>query len=420
MELEPTAAIPTGGEDNENTLQNIGDIPPGGDLPSVNPDTSDALDALLKEKQNPPTETPPPAPVVDPAAPPVTTPPPVVPEPTFETVEPPPNVKPKTVEAFTQIKALAKKAVTAAEKRALAAEARAKELEDASKAQKALTPETEKELEELRTFRKSLDVEADPQFKEFDTKVAENEAAILSRLKDAGASEELLAKVKEIGVADVDWDSLASKLPPSVRRVIDAKLVENENFKDAKKQAVAKAKANADEFFKTRTEAQTKQAEARLEQTKQNLDKYIPQMAWLATKPVPVDAKPEEKTALEAHNKLVAETKQDIAQALQDDSPEMRAILVLGYAQLKEARRDLTTVQATAAAEKKALEAKVTAAEERATKAEEFAKRIKGASTSRIQSSAPPTTAAPAKVDYRTDTGTALDTHLAELLAAKE
>ncbi len=99
---------------------------------------------------------------------------------------------------------------------------------------------------------------------------------------------------------------------------------------------------------------------------------------------------------------------------------EMRAVLVLGYAQLKQVRTEYTGFQAVVAAEKKALEAKVTAAEERAAKAEAFVAKVKGSSTARIQSSAPPTgEKAPVQVDYKMDTGSALDAHLAELRAQK-
>ncbi len=429
MALEPTSAILEGGDDG-NHLQNLADIPTGDGLPSVNPDTSDALDALLAKQTAEKEGAPDPAPVatVTPVTPatPVTPDPaavvaPVVPAPTYDSIEPPPNVKPKTAEAFTQIKTLAKEAVTAAEKRAADAEARAAKLEEDAKASKSLTPETEKELEELRTFRKSLEVESDPQFKEFDTKIAANEEFILSRLKQAGASDELVAKVKEIGVSDVNWDELAGKLPPSLRRIVDAKLVENETIAENKKQAITKAKANVDEFFKARTEAEAKQTTARQEKTKAEVDRHLPQMGWLAVKPIPADAKPEEKAALEAHNKLVTETKEDIGQALQDDSPEMRAVLVLGFAQLKRVRADLAAVQAETAAGRKALEAQIATLTKERDDAKKFVEKFKGASTARIQSSAPPS-GEPKKVEinHNTDTASALDTLLAAKLAERE
>ncbi len=438
--MEPTTAIPQGGEDKGH-LQDLTQVP-GGELPGVNPDASEALDQLLaaktKEKADAaegtpaPEPKPAPAPKPDPAAPapkPDATPAPV-PDPaapatppaveTYESVEPPPNVKPKTAESFAKVKTLAKAAITAAEEKAAAAEKRALELEEKSKNAKALTPETEKELEELRKFRTSLDVEADPQFKQFDAKIAANEEAILSRLKTAGASDEVIAKIKEIGISDVNWDELTQKMPAQVRRLIDSKLVDNENLADQKKQAINAAKANADEFLKTRSQAQENQAKERQDKTRQEIDKHLPQMTWLALKPIPTDAKPEERAGLEAHNKLVTDTKADLDSALNEDTPEMRAALLLSYAQLRRVREDIKVVQSDATAKEKALQDQITALTKERDEANAFVKRVKGASTARIHSSAPPSDAPAApKVDHTTDPSSALDAARDAVLAAK-
>ena len=341
----------------------------------------------------------------------------------FDAVELPPYTKPKAAEAFATVKTLARERIAAAEEKArVLAEELAAANKKAGEAGK-LPPEVEKELIELREFRQKLDVEADPSFREFDSKITSNDELIYAKLKQAGVDDAGIDKIKKFGgPKELDLESLGDKLPAPIRRYIEGKVFENEDLAAKKDQAIAQAKKNAGEFLKAREEATQTSAASRQKAVETQITEMRPQLAWLQPKDIPANAKPEEKAALQAHNAFVAKIEGDLKDVIADDSPTMRAILVLGYAQLHKVRDDLAAEKAASKKAEDAHKAALAEVEGKLKKAEDLIARIKGSSTTRLRDSSAPGAGDPkakAKVNLNEDTGSALDRLRAEHEAAK-
>lgn len=443
-------AIPKGGDDG---LQHLETIVAGGELPSSAPETSDALDALLKQAQGGEpeptaeekaakekadaadaakvkadaeaeaarvkaaaegTETDEAKKIREAAEKDAAAKAAAAAKETFADVKLPEYTKPKAAEAFTKVKTLAKIEIDAATERATTSEAKVKELEKKLADKPGLDPATEAELKELRAFRQKLDVEASPEFKEFDTRAKSNEESIFGKLKTAGFPDEMIAKIKEIGVGEVDWEPVFAKIPPQVRRYIEAKLVENEDLGEKKTAAITAAKANAAEYLKTRDPSQ--QGAALATATKAKVDEFAPSLDWLKDQQPTEKSTEDEKKAITAHNTFVKEIREDMAATVHDNSPETKAILIVGYAQLRRVRADFENFKADKAAEIEKLTGE-------RDKAQNLLDRVKNKSTARLSGSAPevkPGAETKKGVDLNEDTGSVLDRMRASVEAERE
>lgn len=331
-------------------------------------------------------------------------------------VELPSNVKPNTVKSFDRVKEVARERIAAIAKEK---EILAKEIETLkAKTSEGLPKEVEAELKSLREFRAKLDVEADPAFTSFDKTVADNTEAIYARLAATpGIEAKTVDAIKALGgPAEVDWDAPNIKLPAALRRFIDAKLVENETIADKKTKAIADAKSNADQYLATRREEQTKGTEVQNKAVETEIETLLPKFPWFKELKAKDGASDEDKTAIDNHNKLVADAKETLKDAVNDNSPTMRAILAVGYAQLLKTRADFTSFKATAAAKEKQLTTDLEAATTLIAK-------IKKSSTTRLRETAAEEDGggkASKQVDLATPGTDALDKHLAAIQAAKE
>lgn len=334
----------------------------------------------------------------------------------LDAVELPPNVKPKTVESFTQLKDAARVRIAAVSKER---DALTKEVETLrAKTVEGLPKEVEAELKSLREFRAKIDVEADPIFSSFDKTVAENTEAIYAKLAATpGIDATQIAKIKELGgPGAVDWDAPNITLPSALRRFIDTKLVENETLADKKTKALADAKTNAEQYLSTRREEQTKGAEAQNKAVETEIDALLPKFPWFKELKAKEGASAEDKTAIENHNKLVVDATATLKDAVNDNSPAMRAILAVGYAQLLKTRADYASFKVTAAAKEKQLTTDLEAANTLIAK-------IKKSSTTRLRETAAEEdggSKTSKQVDISTPGTDALDKHRDAILAAKE
>jgi hypothetical protein len=300
----------------------------------------------------------------------------------FDAIALPPYSKPKTNESFDKLKTLARERVAAAEQERDALRKERDEL--ATKLGAGVPVEIENELKELRTFRSKLDVEADPEFRTFDKTVADNIESIYNRLKADKFTDAHIEEIKKLGgPAEVDWDSIAGKMSPSVKRFIDAKLVENETIADKKTRAIEEAKKNADEYLRTKQAAQTDVVSQHNKQVELKVKELVPQLGWLEERKAKDGATAAEKSAVEAHNKLVAESNEFLKQATTDSSPELRSLLAVGYVQLLKSRVDITRITAESTEKIKKLESDLKELTEKYEK-------VKGASTARLNPSAKP------------------------------
>lgn len=334
----------------------------------------------------------------------------------LDTVELPPHTKPRTAESFAKLKFMARERLTAIQKER--DELKSKYEQAEQKAKDGMTPEVKKELEELRAFRQKVDVEADPAFTEWDAKVKSNDELIYGRLKSSGFSEDTLKKIQELGgPANVDWDAVGDKLPAGLKRYIEGKVFENEDLAEKKKAAIAKAKENAAEYLKTRQTQLSKGAEQIIQETTEEFTKVRANLKWFAKQDVS-KAKPEEKALVEAHNKLVDDIEADVKDALADNSPGMKSLLVSAYCQARRSKFEYDVL-------KSSTDAKIEQLQKELTEKSSLLERIKKSGTPRLSSSAPTTpskqtSAQKTAAEINEHGSDALDRHLKEALAEQE
>lgn len=334
----------------------------------------------------------------------------------FDKVTLPPYTKPASVTAFATVKQMAREqiATIAREKAELQAKFEAAEKARAE-AGSGIAPEVEKELKELRDFRLKFDVEADPSFQSYDKTVSENHDLILARMRASGVDEASVKRIQEIGVGHVEWEDVLPKLPANLKRFIEGKLYENDNLVEKKKLAIETAKSNASEFVRTRQEELYKGNEGRQKTTMAEFNALLPNMDWLKKETIDPKADAAVKAKAEETNKLVDKVTTDLQEAINDDSPRMRAVLIGGFAKLIRLQYDFENTKAAHKAEVEKLNA--TVAEKDA-----FIARIKKSSTSRLSSAAPGIgeTKTKSKTDVTESPSEALDRHYREAVAAQE
>ncbi|MEY4932557.1 MAG: hypothetical protein RLZZ403_877, partial [Pseudomonadota bacterium] len=144
--------------------------------------------------------------------------------------------------------------------------------------------------------------------------------------------------------------------------------------------------------------------EGRQKAMEKEFNELKPNLEWMQEIKVPATATAAEKAKAEKNNAIVARVNSDLQEAINDDSPRMRAILIAGFAQLMKTRTDLEDIKAEKDAELAKLNATL---KER----DDFIARIKKSTTGRLNSAAPsPGDPRPApKVDYHEDGASAVE-----------
>lgn len=302
-----------------------------------------------------------------------------IPEPDeLDKVELPPNAKAKSTEAFSEVKRVAREKISLLVTKTKELEVKVAELESKTK-DGGLTSEIKTELEELRGFRAKMDVEADPAFKSFDIKAAEVTESIYAKLLTGGATAPVIAKIKELGgIAEVNWEPILKNLPDQIRRSVEAKLVEVEDLGERKTKAIKEAKENAGKYLAEKQEQSAKHREISTQKALAYGEKLLAETEWMKPKQVPSGATPAEKTKIEDYNKFLKDASVAVSEAAKDDSPEMRAALGLGVAELLKVRRDF-------AEHKSSSEAQIRELEKNLKEAQALLEKIKKGSTQRLR-----------------------------------
>jgi len=360
---------------------------PGADqsanMPSISAETSSALDDLLKQQQDENEPAPPKGPErgVDgkflpasgatgaPAAP-APTDEPVVSGATGATGAPaapdpfdapaPAKLSPKASEAFENVKRLAKEKLAALQTERDELDKKYKELSEKSG---RLDPKVEEELKELREFRRKLDVEADPEFQKYDVESTAQADSIYGKLLGVGVAQATVDKIKAMGgIFKVQWDPILEKIPSQARRFIEVKLTQLEDLKEKKAAAITAAKKNSEEFLQKRAQSTEISKKEFRDHASKTLDTMIPKLDWFVEKKPTDKSTDAEKASIVEHNKLLTDTKEAVKEAMEDDSPEMRAFLAVGLAQLMKLRVDYSSSLASHKSEVEKLTAELAAA----------------------------------------------------------
>lgn len=396
-------------ENQDTTLS----LPKADDIAS----TGDALDALLKEKQDKkkadtdggdddaaPAVEPkkdddgkPPGDAAAAATPPVSAAPPVDATPPEDPHKKkadelfkdapslPANASPKSTEAFSAVKIKAAQEVSARDKQIEDLGKKVADLE--AKLKNPVPDATVKELEELRQFRNKLDVEADPKFKEFDRHVATSHEFIYAELRKSPiVTDATIEAIKKYGGPEfVDIEELFKKInDPTIRRNVEQEITSIEKIKFSKREAIKSAKTNIDHYVAERQKEWENSENRHVEETKVKLDEYTSKIEWLKPRELAPGADENTKKAVASHNAFVEDIKTKLGTALHDNSPEMRAIMLTATAQLLYLQNLYEPLKAAYESQSKEL-----------TELKAKMDKIKAASLSRLPNGAAPATATP-------------------------
>lgn len=307
----------------------------------------------------------------------------------FSDIQLPPNAKGKSAEAFASIKLKAAQEIAAREKEIEDLRAQVSERDEKLKAPPS--EEQTRELEELRNFRTKFDIEADPEFDKFNTQVKQTQEFIYAQLRKSPAvtDETIEAIRKHGGPENVNMDKIFEKIEdPSLQRLVEAKLSDIEMAKFNKEQALKSAKDNVKQYVDGRRKAYEESANNHVKATEQELQALTktPVFGWMTKQEAKAGATAEEKSAISAHNKFVTDINSQVQEALKDDSPQMRAILIAGMANfiwLQKRHGDQN--------------AELKAASEKVKELTASLDKVKGASISRLNNSSAPPGAPPPK-----------------------
>jgi len=296
----------------------------------------------------------------------------------------PANASPKSSEAFSGVKIRAVREISALE--AKNAELSKQLAEASEKLKNPVPPELEKELNEHRTWRAKLDVESDPKFNSFDKEVASAQDFVYAQLKKSPAiTDDIIAQIKKHGGPEnVNLEKIfAGVKDPTLQRLVESKIADIEQIKWKKEEAIKSAKQNIQEYLSTRSKEWEQSATHHNKETSKHLNGIVSKLDWFKEKAVDPKADEPARKEAEEHNKFIKETQAQVQAALSDDSPEMRAIMLAGMAQLFHHQKSLASEKIAHEATKKEIEAAKTQVAEITAKYD----KLKNASVSRLRES---------------------------------
>lgn len=293
----------------------------------------------------------------------------------------PPNASPKSAEAFATIKVKAAQEISAREQRIAELEAEKKALEE--KAANPVTPEVERELKTLREWQAKLDVEIDPKFKEYTKTIEIDREFIYAQLRRSPkVTDEVIERIKKHGGPEnVLMDKIFTEIgDKTIQTLVESKIASIETAKFNRDQAIKAAKENINGYMSEREKEWQKSATQHNDNTKTILEKeLLPKLDYLKIQTAKPGADEATRKSVEAHNKWVTETLGLVNSALEDDSPDMRAVMIVGMAQLLHLKPQLAAAQTRVATLEKEL-----------ADANKKISEFKGASVSRLRESAVP------------------------------
>lgn len=243
----------------------------------------------------------------------------------LDSLRPHPNTPKTQITNFDNLKQIAKEARALARQYASGLEATAKELEDLkAKPPTGLTPEVEAELKDLRELRTAVMLENDPHFAgEWNSKLQSADDQLIGFLVENGLPKETADKYKEAGFDNIPWKDVReaiTKDPQSYRILpyFDSLMAQRMGLERQRKDEIAKLRSNQPAFIE-RVRGSEKAA---VEKWQKDMSDYarsregMKRHEWLLLKPVPADATPEQKQAIETENKRLQDTFKVVADQL--------------------------------------------------------------------------------------------------------
>lgn len=283
---------------------------------------------------------------------------PETPEKAYEDIKLRSDASPKTVETFNAVKARAverenavRAEIEAVTKAKLVLEARLTEFE---KNKGALPEDVAKEVKELREYRALREVASRPEFKEkFDSKIEANFESIYTLFKQEGWTDEKVQALKNFPenqrIAFIE-QKIIPLLTDGQKRVVSAKIFDSVNIAEAKQKELDAARTDADKILAELREAPLKVRAQKDTEFANVLRPKLQRLPFVYAKEIPTTATPAEKAEIENHNAFALELQNDIRRAIADESPEIRAEVILAVPLARHQARQLKLVTARAEA----------------------------------------------------------------------
>lgn len=265
-----------------------------------------------------------------------------------------PHDKPKTAKRINALLSKIKEVESRETETRKQAEEKAKrlaELEQQLSTVKSSDPTTDEkvkaQLDELAMYRRRYELDNDPELKEkFDTRIEAQESAIVDHLKKRGATDELVKLIQNEGgwarfassnntmtLPDEDGgtrqvsmaelaETIVNALPLGERKAIEAAMMDQIQTQSAKKLHYEDQVKKAKEYFSKRDEEGRKaQAEQQrqIEEARKSVEKWqseVEQSDWLKDKDLPAKATPEQKQAIQEHNRYNAQLRSLLKKAV--------------------------------------------------------------------------------------------------------
>lgn len=269
----------------------------------------------------------------------------------------PPGASPKSHEAFATIKIKAAQDISDRDAKIAELEKSVAELKEAKPS--AEQEASAAELEELRSWRKRLDIDFDPAFKSYDAKVARAREFVYAQLRKSPViTEEVIDQIKKFGGPDkANLSKVFEKMgDPTLKSVIEGQISDILKVTFEKDEAIKSAKDNLKGYLGQREKELSQVSTKHLTGTQSELNNMLGSLEWWKPVTPKADADPAAKKAAEEHNKFLTEAQEQMKEALADDSPRMRALLITGTLQLFNLQRVHDAVKAELVSVKKQLE----------------------------------------------------------------
>lgn len=265
-----------------------------------------------------------------------------------------PHDKPKTAKRINALLSKIKEVESRETETRKQAEEKAKrlaELEQQLSTVKSSDPTTDEkvkaQLDELAMYRRRYELDNDPELKEkFDTRIEAQELAIVDHLKKRGATDELVKLIQNEGgwarfassnntmtLPDEDGgtrqvsmaelaETIINALPLGERKAIEAAMMDQIQTQSAKKLHYEDQVKKAKEYFSKRDEESKKasaEQQRQIEEARKSVEKWqaeVEQSEWLKDKELPAKATPEQKQAVQEHNRYNAQLRSLLKKAV--------------------------------------------------------------------------------------------------------
>lgn len=332
-------------DDDDADAPQAGDTPPpAGDTPPPAGDTPPPAGDTQPSTPPPAGDTPPPAGDTPPPA--GDTPPP---SDIYPDVQLPPNARGKSAEAFATLK---QRFSTDLASRDAEVSKLKEELEQLrAKASAPIPPEVEKELKENRLFRARFDLQADPEFTaKYDSKIGELNEFIYDQLRQVGYTDAHIEKIKAHGGLDkVNYEQILEDVKdPHMLRLIQSRMDDVKVLRYEQEKKLKSAKEDIESYIQQKRDQYQKSVTAHTEATQAELETLAGQhLKWLQEEPkLPATADDKAKALHKEELEFIQSVKEQMQSALQDDSPQMRAVMIATFAQSMHIKREFARIKA--------------------------------------------------------------------------